>query len=175
MPFPLLVQCIPWVMSFKKSQNIRRGGFSLLEILIALAIGLILLGTVFFFIGERRRSIVLNLATEQVANVIHDARTKAMSSYFDSDYGVFFGVGEVTIFQGDTYNANKSSNSVSKLPAGVIIKGLEIAGSASTTVFLKPRGLTNNLATVTVGLLNNETASTTLIVNGFGTVSRYEY
>lgn len=162
-------------MSFKKLKNSKQHGFSLLEILIALAIGLILLSTVFFFYGERRQSIVLNLATEQVVNIIHDARTKAMSSYFDSDHGVFFGTDEITIFRGSNYVSGQSSNSVSKLPTGTEIRDLQIANSASTTVFSKPRGLTNNFATVTIGLLSNEAASTTLIINSFGTISRYEY
>ena len=87
-------------------------GFSLIEILISLAILSVISAvaiSVFKNINEKQ---VLEKTTLSVMTILNDARSASMSSKDSSDHGIFVEENKVTSFIGATFNPSDPNSSV---------------------------------------------------------------
>ena len=151
-------------------------GFTLLEILIVLAILGILVAVVFPPLINFRRSSVLNVETQEMVTLINKARLSAISSKGDVQYGVHFATTSVTIFSGTTYVPGATGNeehifdpTVSIGTAGSIV----VNGGGADVVFQRITGATDQNATTTLSVVANTTASSTIVIRSSGVATLY--
>ncbi|MEK9161335.1 MAG: type II secretion system protein, partial [Patescibacteria group bacterium] len=85
-------------------------GFSLIEIIAVVAIGLILISVVLFSFSSFRNSKIIEVSADQVLSVINEARVKAVSSEDYSRFGVHLEIGRIVFFKGDIFTEPNLSN-----------------------------------------------------------------
>lgn len=141
----------------------RRNGFTLLEILIIVAIMAVLVGvTVATFVSFRNAQ-TLDRDTDAIVSALREARSQTLVSQNASVYGVHLASSTVTLFTGSSYSAGTASNVVTNLTSTNIISTLTLTGNGTDIVFKRLTGetdqdgtlvlkssATNNARTVTV-------------------------
>lgn len=65
-------------------------GFSLIELLIVIALIMILILVIFSNFYKRKSTLDLDLTTKQIASILNEARSRAISQDKDSQWGVHF-------------------------------------------------------------------------------------
>ena len=103
-------------------------GFTLVEILIVIAILGILTGIIINSTLNFRRGAALNTETERVVAILNQARTQTLSSLNDLAYGVYFTTNTVAIFSGSTYVASSVGEQIFNLDPQVIISNINLDG-----------------------------------------------
>lgn len=84
-------------------------GFTLIEILITLAIILTLAGTGLIFGLQQYRFYVLQYETDNIISMLRSARSKAMNNINDSNHGVYFNTNNYIVFQGSSYDSRNAA------------------------------------------------------------------
>ena len=144
-------------------------GFTIIELLVVLAIGALLSGIVFWSFVQFRSIEAFNREVRIALTFLEDAHSKTLAAYDDSRYGVHFTEDSVTLFKGVTYDSDDPENEVYSLGGGVTITDISLAGSTSEVVFNRLTGGTSNAGTVT--FQNQEGDETQLItISGTGLV-----
>ena len=129
-----------------------RRGFSVIEIVIALAILAILTGTVLASLSSYRKSQALRNTTEGAAALLAKARSMTLASQNSSAYGVRFDTASstLTLFKGLTYISDPSSYFILSAESGV---SFTFAPSSSSTgndiIFARLTGEASNPGTFT--------------------------
>ena len=144
-------------------------GFTLVEIILAIAISSVILGIVLFSFNNYRQRELLKIATLEVTSVLRDARARTLVAEGDSAYGVHFDANQIILFTGSVYNPNAASNATATLPSGV---GLATTSLGATSVtFSRLSGEANTAGSVLIYLLTDATSSTTVTINTAGIIS----
>ena len=144
-------------------------GFTLIEIILAIAISATILGIVLFSFNDYRQRELLKIATLEVVSVLRDARARTLVAEGDSAYSVHFDIGQVVLFPGSVYSPGSNNNEVVVLPE---IVGLATTSLGATNVtFSRLSGEANTNGAVRVYLLADPTSSTTVTINTAGIIS----
>ncbi len=124
-------------------------GFTLLELLISIAV-LALLGT-FIVSGfsSYRESAALDQAVDEALELLREARSRALASEGASSFGVYFASTSVTLFPGGIYVAGNPSNTVVALPPGVTVTAISLSTTTASAVFERLSGESRAAGTVT--------------------------
>jgi type II secretory pathway pseudopilin PulG len=110
-------------------------GFTLIEFLISIFIIILLSGLFTLGIDFYKRQELENQA-QNLLEVLRRAQSKAISSQFDSSFGVKLESNRFILFKGDSFSTRDSQfDEVYELPAAIKIEGL------SEIVFLKTEGI----------------------------------
>ena len=93
---------------FKKVQK----GFTLLEIMLSVAIIIVLAGAVSPFYVDWKNAVELDSAVAQIRQDLRLARARSLSGYNDSPHGVYFdidpsGADKIIVYQGSSYAARE--------------------------------------------------------------------
>jgi len=88
---------------------ISRRGFTVFEIVIAVAIIAIVATIILGQAGVFRRQAALAGEAERLLTILERARTETLASKDSLNYGVYFEVGAVTIFSGSAYVAGATA------------------------------------------------------------------
>ncbi|GMU73860.1 MAG: hypothetical protein AMXMBFR44_0590 [Candidatus Campbellbacteria bacterium] len=148
-----------------------RKGFTLAEIVIAIAI-LVVVGTVMLAsIREYTKEQALSGAVSSVAAVLSDARLRTLSGNAGVQYGVHLQSDAVVLFSGATYTESDPNNEVIELDTRVMIADISLSGGGEDIVFEKLSGDTDNFGTVTLALSSDASRQRTITVQGTGLVS----
>lgn len=151
--------------------NTNQKGFSLLELLIVIAILALILATVLPSFTNFRRSSLLNTETMNIVTLVNRARLLSVSAKNDTHYGIHFEAGKVVLFDAAAaYSSTDPTNEVYNAPSGITISSIVVNGGGSDVLFDKITGETSNNATTTI-LVVGTTASSTLIVRPTGVVT----
>ena len=138
-------------------------GFTLLEILLVLAIITIILAFSFPAFSGLTSNGDARIAKTTVASSLHRAQMNSRAISHDSSWGVYVETGQLTLFAGDSYaSRDEGLDQLYDLPAAV-----EISGD-NEIIFTKVFGLLEETATITFTSQINEV--TDLTVNSRGTV-----
>ena len=132
-------------------------GITLLEILLVIAISSLLLGFVASPLLSFYRQIVFQGATENVLAMLDEARKSTLSSYYSSQYGVYFDTDKVVLFRGATYSASDPNNDVYTFNNNVQISTTTLSGGVDEVVFSRITGETSASGTVTMSTLIGST------------------
>ena len=127
-----------------------KSGFTLVELLVSLAIMLVLAVIVFNTFTTFRRNQALNMDTDIVVEVLRQARNQTLSSKNSSVYGVHFASQKITLFVGASYVENNSTNQDFVLSSSDTVLTTSLAPSGSDVVFNRLTGETVNFGTVVV-------------------------
>lgn len=145
-------------------------GFSLIEILIVVAIISSLASAVVFSIVSFRVQIDLNTTSQNILNVLRIARAKTLASEGASRYGVHFESGTFVLFKGASYNPFASDNEPHPLSANLEIANILISGG-SEVIFDRLTGGTSNIGSVQLRQISDIAKNKTIVIELSGEVS----
>ena len=142
-------------------------GFTLLELLVVLAI-LVLLGTLALKpLATFRAKEALDASVTQVLSILHEARESTLASKDDTVYGVHFESLRVVLFAGATYSEGAQTNKEYELPSSVEISTINIVGG-SNVVFERLTGETSNTGEVVLSGVNYDVGERTITIKSTG-------
>jgi len=122
--------------------------FSLIEVLVVLAIVAIITGIVFSNFGESRSKNVLDKTTQSIAAFIEETRALSLSARDGYKYGVRFATSTLVRFRGDTYISGAQSNKIYDFDDSVLISTTSLANSGYDLIFDKLKGIPNTSGTL---------------------------
>lgn len=103
-----------------------RGGFTLFEILVSLAIGMIIFGAVVVSTSAFTRNRHLDSAVDTAVSYLRTAAMRSMQGEGNASHGVSFASGRITLFRGDSYVArDQAYDTVWERPDYVTAAGLQ--------------------------------------------------
>lgn len=145
-------------------------GFSLVELTIVIAIMAILVSislNTFFSVSENQS---LEKDVNYAISLIEKARLQTVNSKNNSPFSVRFASSTVTLYQGTTYVAGSSSNSVFTFSPKVEISSINLSQNRQAVSFELITGKANATGTIKFRLKTNQNASTTVVLYKTGLV-----
>ncbi len=146
-----------------------RQGFTLIEIVLGIAISAIILGLVLFGFANYRQREILKVATAEVVSVLRQARSKTLVAEGDSAYGVHFDRDQVVLFAGSNYLSADPANEISVLPTEIGLATTSLG--VNQVVFDRLSGQADSAGTLYVYWRSEVAASTTVIISEAGIIS----
>ncbi len=110
-------------------------GFTLIEILVVIAILVLLSALVWPPFMDFKRNESLRAAVLEVESVLHQARSQTLASQEGLSYGVWFDNDRLVLFRGEEYNEVDDRNVIFILPPVVSIDNIELSGDSTMVVF----------------------------------------
>lgn len=137
---------------------------SLLEVILSIAIMVVIMGFSVPVYGSLKTKTDLDNATNHFVNAMRRAQISARGMASDSNWGVKFETGKITIFRGESFDTRtQSSDETIEISPQIGIAGTD------EIIFSKFSG---NPASATTSTLNFEVVETrTINVNEKGTIS----
>ncbi len=158
-----------------KIQNTRYKpkGFTLIELIIAMAIMATLATFGFLNIVNYKNRQDLNSASQEIVAVIRNAQDRSLAQEGGNRWGLHFqnpisGSDFYALFQGSSY-APSGIVSQSVLPSSVQFES-PTSGSSTDIIFSPITGLPDASTTIKISLINNPAASSTITVNSNGKI-----
>lgn len=148
--------------------NKKQKGFSLIEMIVVMAIGAVLVSAVIVSFSSFRNNKIVDISADQILSVINEARVKTVSSEDYSRFGVRFEAGRVVFFKGDVFTEPNSSNVQTMLSPLVEISDISLNGGGADMVFQKLTGKTSNYGSLRVRLKSNNNKYKTISVKSTG-------
>jgi prepilin-type N-terminal cleavage/methylation domain-containing protein len=142
---------------------LKRRGFTLLEVLVSMAIGLVLVGFAAYATSHFIENRALEAVSDTLVSYLRSAEARALQSEGNVSHGVSTAGGKITLFRGASY-ASRQTVYDTVLPYDGYIQFSGI----SEVVFAKQTGLPSATGTITV---TNGIRSTTITVYSTGAVS----
>jgi prepilin-type N-terminal cleavage/methylation domain-containing protein len=135
-------------------------GFTVIEILIAIAIFAIIIALPSMLLYGTSRTDNLNFAYKQVKNSIGEAQVLTVASRSTdgqnpAQYGIYITTNSYVLFSGSAYNPNSATNEVTTLPSGVQFTTIQIPNS--TILFERVTGKISNYSSTQHTLVLTET------------------
>ncbi|OGF62775.1 hypothetical protein A2662_00215 [Candidatus Giovannonibacteria bacterium RIFCSPHIGHO2_01_FULL_45_33] len=125
-------------------------GFTLLEILVSMAIIVVLSALIFSVMSSFGESNKLTEANSGIIGLLRDARSRTLASEFGSNFGVHFENTKAVLFRGDVYDSASPANESYLLPPSIEISAIDLTAGAVDTVFTRLYGTTTASGTVTL-------------------------
>jgi len=145
----------------------KRSGFTIIEILIVVAIALIVVGVLLSGFQNYARYQGFKAANASVALTLDQVRADAKVALQDRNHGVKFASDQITTYVGDVYSVGDSSNVVVTLDGVTIIPNL--TNGTTEVVFGKVNGFPSATGTIQV-VGNNYNGTTTFTLTEAGVV-----
>ncbi len=146
-------------------------GFSIVEIIIVIAVGIILAAIIASAFSGFRDSQVLNGTVEDVVATINKARSESLASKNFLQHGIHFETNKVIIFQGAIYSPSDSNNVETKLSPFVEIFSTSLNGGGADMVFQKFTGKTGQNGAITLRVKKNTAKIKIITVESTGVIS----
>lgn len=154
----------------------RSAGFSLVEMLIVLALFVGILGLSVPFLRTFQTFQLLNDASEQITQDLRRAQTLAVAGVGtdgagNRNHGVHFDISadQWTLFTGPTYVIGDPDNEAHTLSPAVDLASVALAGGGSSVIFTERAGRTTTTGTI---VLQSSGRQATITVNAAGRVDR---
>lgn len=144
-------------------------GFTVIELIVSIAIIAILAGIVLVSMNKYRQKEILKANTSTVVAVLREAQAKTLVAEGDSTYGVHFDDNQAVIFVGDTYNDSSGSNEIFYLSNLVGLATTSLG--ATDVVFSRLTGESSIAGAVNIYWLADPSASTTVNIHQTGIIS----
>lgn len=143
-------------------------GFTLIEILVSIAIVLLIMLVSVVTFKSIRDNQALKVATQDVGNALRDSRGHTLGSKGDTVYGVHIDEDAVVLFTGTTYSSTSPDNVTIPFSYGIRATS-SLAGNTTEVLFSRLTGLPS--ATGTIVLSDADTnSSNTITVYGSGLI-----
>lgn len=146
-------------------------GFTLVEILISLAILAVVLTVALHAILSFRAVSDLNATGEQVASFLSEARNKTLASKSDTQYGIRFNLDRCVFFSGAVFASSTPGNKEYVFPRDVEISSIALAGGSKDTVFDRLTGETAGSGAITVRIKADTSRTRTVSISSTGLVT----
>jgi len=143
-------------------------GFSLLEILVVVAISLTLLTLLIISFSSLRENRAFYNEIERIAVLIDEARFKTIGSKNFSTHGIHFETDRAVLFEGDFFSSADPSNKIFIISDLVKISSINLNGGGSEIIFQKITGETDQYGVITISVKNDPSESKDIEVNKAG-------
>lgn len=126
-----------------KSSNLNSGGFTLIELVVVIAVSVVVFGFAFGVGSNFYGNQALIAERDSVLNLLRRARTKAMNNVGQSDHGLYIATTTYVVFEGSSYAARsqdfdeafpRSNGAAISGPTEIVFTALEGASSVSGTI-----------------------------------------
>jgi len=148
-------------MKSQNTCNVDKGGFTLIETLVALALGATLLGSGFFITLSTMKKTSLIHERDLIVSLLLKARAEALANTDESPHGLHITPLTFVLFDGATYVATDPTNRVFPRQSVALLAGDD------TVVFLPLHGNTNSEKTIT---LTHESNTARIVINTYGRI-----
>ena len=154
----------------KKNKTKKSPGFSVIEILVVLAVLMIVSGLIVPGFNFFRKQSSLNAATQEIINTLRLAQNKTLASEGNSSFGVYLESDKFILFKGTAYSASSSNNEAHNLDSSLRISTLSLNGSNSV-VFERLTGNTVNYGAITLEQIDDISQNKVIFIDSSGSVS----
>lgn len=158
--------------SVTRKQLFSSRAFTLIELLIVVAILAILFVIILARFGTFGKQVDLNTTSQRIISALQLARNQTLGSEGETTYGVYFESDKYILFKGASYDPSGTENKVYDLTKTEIYD-INIIGGSSV-VFERVRGTTSTYGSLKVRLLADNTKTQTILINPLGQVSLQE-
>lgn len=138
-------------------QNSKKG-FTLMELLVVMAIGIALFAISINVFSNLRNKESLDSVSALVVEVLRQAKHATIESKNSNQYGVYFNTSNIVLYIGPTYIPGSPTNEVYNFSSDVRLYSISINGGGNAVLFDRITGDTINNGTI---VLRSETSSTT--------------
>lgn len=145
-------------------------GFSLIEILIAIAIIVTLVILVLVSFSGLSANKTLIGSAEETVSLIKEARSKTFSSKESSQYGIHFETSRIVLFKGDTFSEPNPDNIEVTINSLVEISDISLNDGGNDLVFQRLTGKTNEFGSITFRLKNDISKTKIITINSSGII-----
>jgi prepilin-type N-terminal cleavage/methylation domain-containing protein len=148
-------------------------GFSLIEIIVSIAITAVLVSIVTnsFQTAQIRKE--QEGIVQDILASLEKQKSDTQAGKEGSNYGVKFNTTDFTLFKGTSYSSNSATNKVISLDSKFQI-GETISNANNIIYFSKLNGDANETATITVSHISNRVSPQSLIIESSGAISVIE-
>lgn len=131
-------------------RNSSGAGYTLIEMLIVIAILGIAVSIVSLNFSASRGRHELNNDTDAVVSLINEARSRTLAGDSGSAYGIHVESSKAVLFSGATFAADATGNKEVMMDSGIEIATIDLAGGAADIFFKKLTGDTDQYGTLVV-------------------------
>lgn len=156
--------------NYKLKTGAYGGGFTLLEIVIVVAVLTIIGAIVAYGFYSFFRTSEMKTAVDVVHAELRDARAKTIAARGDSRYGVHFESDRVTVFAGTVYSVSDPANEIEVLPPGISIVTIALNGGGADVIFDRLSGNTAQYGSVTLAHRSHDIADKIISVSAAGMI-----
>lgn len=149
-------------------------GFTFIELLIVIVIISILASVVLAGFYNYRLHRTLELSAKEVRQILEEARSRTLAAVNDSSYGVEIGSSEITLFAGEEYYSDESSNETFTIDQRVIISEISFDPPSSTVLFKRATGESSVEGFIELSLINKPESKKRITVSKQGIISSNE-
>ena len=149
---------------FVFSNSKTRKGFTLVEIIVAIAMLLIVAGITLYSFSSLNDTNALEVSVAGVVSNLGESRSKTLASIDSEQYGVHINSDETVLFVGSTYSSTDPNNVTVPLNKVVEIVSVSLNGGGSDVVFDRLTGQTSEHGSFVVRLKDNINASSTVTI-----------
>lgn len=147
-------------------------GFTLVEVLVVLALITLLSYVALIGYSKQRTQATLRAAAEDIQFQLEGARADALAGKNGEAQGIKFATDSYIRFGGETYSSSDSSNQTKSIDEQLLIS-TTLSGD-ETIVFDRLTGATGGTATVTVALRDDLTKFRQLVIGPRGDINLLE-
>lgn len=147
-------------------------GFTLIELVVVIAISVLLVLLTVSFFRSFRNSQVLQGETSQALSIIHKAQSYTLNSQSDSEYGVRVNGDQLILFKGLVFASSSPSNEAYVLQSAVGIASTTLSGGGTDIIFDRLTGDTSNDGSFAVYLISDPTQKNIVSVGKTGAVAQ---
>ncbi len=152
-----------------KIQTLRKG-FTLIETMSAIAIGILLISIIFYSFSSLRNNASLQKNVSQAKSILEEARYSSISEKSDYSYGVHLQSDRLVLFSGSVYNSADAKNKT-QLFDNATLDNISLNGGGSEIIFNKITGSTNTFGTFRIKSSIDLNKSMIIRVIGTGVIS----
>jgi prepilin-type N-terminal cleavage/methylation domain-containing protein len=133
-------------------------GFTLVELILVIGIMGILAVSIRPVYGNWQAGAEGNRAAEELASLLRAARTKSLSGFNDSEYGIYFDNRRFVLFQGRSYSSRNPAYDKTIEPAEFLEVSFNFA--ENELYFTKKNGIPSATGTVVIDNPHNKSEKT---------------
>ena len=146
--------------------NIKQGGFSMVQLLLVLAIFLVIASMAVPSLYQFQVGAQVDTVAAEVGQNLRRAQSRAVVGYDNTNWGVYFEEGEYTIYSGNDYNTrNSDRDEIYPYSNSVLI----VNNFSDDIVFTRITGLPNSEGTVTLSNIMDSDQSI-ITINSLGVI-----
>ncbi len=138
-------------------------GFTLIELIIVIAILFILIVGLVAAFASFTKGHALSGAAESALSLLEKARSQTLASIGDTQYGARFDASSMTLFAG-SYSGGAPGNVVFPYDSRVTMSNISLSGAGSEVIFKRLSGATDQSGTITFSLPNSPTVPAKVIM-----------
>lgn len=148
----------------------KRAGFTLIEIIMVLAIGIILIAIGTYWYNSAKINSTLTTTTDSIVSALEQAKTNAISGKNGQSYGVTFATTTYISFSGSSYNVSDPNN-ISHPVDSTLYLSNTLSSSTGVIIFARLTGSANATGTINIIDASNSSHKKSVIIGALGDIS----